>query len=448
MAATLRQRQKAAEVLRGSGTHALAAKAAGVSVSTIKRWLKQPAFRAMLSSSPDIRAGVPAVVESRSVQVGSGGVRCRMWVTSGSEGRGEVLGYFIPPAAYEVADAVVHVHVVRADAVDQVRASIGAQNYPAESSYVPVALSGLSDLFENLPLVCRLGSGDQHESLMAWLEVWQFMDEDGRTRMLGESLWPGQRRFVQALLAHGHVVSIKSRKVGLSTLVAAHAAWTARIRDMNASVHLLSYREDAARELLRGLRRGLEGLPSFLRLPLKRETSTVLCCAAGPEDERNLKAFPATPTTSIETTCSHLVLDEWAHTFDPEAVWQAVEPTLAPRATSALITTARTPGDFVHGYYLKSQAGQTRHTGVFVSVLERPDRSAEWVEQKRLQEGKWQSLRNYPLTAEEAFAAADEPYFAAELVEAAQVDAIDFSAVRRGDRSERREPRDVRDDPS
>jgi hypothetical protein len=71
-----------------------------------------------------------------------------------------------------------------------------------------------------------------------------------------------------AWLEHGHVLSVKSRKVGLSTLVCAHAAWTARIRDVNASVHLLSYRADAAQELLRSLRRGLEGLPPFLRLPL------------------------------------------------------------------------------------------------------------------------------------------------------------------------------------
>jgi hypothetical protein len=70
-----------------------------------------------------------------------------------------------------------------------------------------------------------------------------------------------QRHFLEALLSAGHVISIKSRKVGLSTLVCAHAAWAARIRDVNASVHLLSYREDAAQELLRSLRRGLEGLP-------------------------------------------------------------------------------------------------------------------------------------------------------------------------------------------
>jgi hypothetical protein len=36
---------------------------------------------------------------------------------------------------------------------------------------------------------------------------------------------------------------------------------------------------------------------------------------------------------------------------------------------------ARTSGDFVHDYYRRSEAGETRHTPVFVSVLERADRS-------------------------------------------------------------------------
>jgi hypothetical protein len=101
------------------------------------------------------------------------------------------------------------------------------------------------------------------------------------------------------LVRDGHVVSIKSRKVGLSTLVCAHAAWTARIRDANASVHLLSHREDAAKELLRGLQRGFAGLPAFLRLPVERDTSTVLAFGAGPGDTRRLKAFSATPNASI-----------------------------------------------------------------------------------------------------------------------------------------------------
>ncbi len=120
-------------------------------------------------------------------------------------------------------------------------------------------LKGLDELLENLPLICSLGSQNERESLAAWLEVWAFIDEEGRTQTLADCLWDGQRCFLDELLNKGHVLSIKSRKVGLSTLVCAHAAWTARIRNVNAAVHLLSYREDAAQELLRVLRRGFEG---------------------------------------------------------------------------------------------------------------------------------------------------------------------------------------------
>ena len=431
MAASPKQRQIAADALRANRTQEKAALAAGVDLSTLKRWLPQPSFQALIASSPDIRPGrPPRLGEARGVLESPGDLRCRLWLAAD----GDVLGSYIPPAAVVTAGAVLHVHRVEPEAIEEVVASIGAGVYPADSPYIPVPLAGLDELLGKLPLVCRLASPDARESLAAWLEVWSFVDEEGRTRALAETLWEGQQRFLEALLSAGHVLSIKSRKVGLSTLVCAHAAWTARIRDVNAAVHLLSYREDAAQELLRTLKRGFEGLPSFLRLPLVRETSTVLCYAAGPGDTRSLKAFPATPTAAIEATSSHLVLDEWAHTFDPEAVWAAVEPTLAPRASSALITTARSSGDFVHDYWQRSQAGETRHTAVFVSALERPDRSPAWLEQKRREEGTWRSLRNYPLTPEEAFANAHEPYFAAELLEAAQQEAMPPTPSRAGDR--------------
>jgi hypothetical protein len=55
--------------------------------------------------------------------------------------------------------------------VRRLAASIAAGEYPDESPYIPVPLAELDQLVENLPLVCRLGPADQHESLMAWLGV-------------------------------------------------------------------------------------------------------------------------------------------------------------------------------------------------------------------------------------------------------------------------------------
>jgi hypothetical protein len=202
--ATFQQREAAAEVLRADGIQVEAARAAGVDLSTLKRWLKEPSFQALIVGSPDIRAGWPQRLgEGRGVPESQRDLRCRLWVTAD----GEVLGSYIPPAAFESVDAVLQVHVVQADAVEDVVASIGAGAYPADSPYVPVPLAGLNDdLLDNLPLVCRLGSSDSRESLAAWLELWTFIDEEGRTRTLAESLWEGQRRFLEALLGDGHVL--------------------------------------------------------------------------------------------------------------------------------------------------------------------------------------------------------------------------------------------------
>jgi hypothetical protein len=165
-------------VLRAGGTQAEAAKAAGDrSVSTIKRWLDEPEFRAMIASSPDVRSGAPPKLgKRRGVLASQRDTRLRMWVAADSQ---EVLGSYIPPASFDNAGAVLHVHVVRSADVDTVRASIAEGEYPADSPYVPVPLAGCDDLLENLPLVCRLGSQDAGESLAAWLEVWTFTDEGG-----------------------------------------------------------------------------------------------------------------------------------------------------------------------------------------------------------------------------------------------------------------------------
>ena len=213
MTASFRQRQQAADALRAGSTKVDAALAADIGLSTLKRWLTDDAeFQAMVVSSPDIRPGrPPRLGKERGVPASQRDLRCRLWLAAD----GEVLGSYIPPLAFETAGTVLHVHLVPPEAVDGVVASIGACAYPADSPYIAVPLAGLDDLFEHLPLVCRLASADPRESLAAWLELWMFVDEEGRTRTLAESLWQGQRRFLEALVGDGHVLSIKSRKVGL-----------------------------------------------------------------------------------------------------------------------------------------------------------------------------------------------------------------------------------------
>ena len=247
----------------------------GSRVSTVKRWLSEPDFLAMVSvfagyplggAAKDCRKGRDGGVTGQPAltDVGRWPKATRCWARASRRQRSRPP---VPSYTFMLSRRTRSTPSWRRSELERIRPSRPTFRSP---------LAGWTRLLENLPLVCRLGSSDERESLTAWLEVWTFLDEDGRTQTLATSLWDGQRRFLEALLSDGHVLSIKSRKVGLSTLVCAHAAWTAQIRDVNAAVHLLSYREDAAKELLRSLHRGFEGLPAFLLLPLERQTSTVL----------------------------------------------------------------------------------------------------------------------------------------------------------------------------
>ena len=144
----------AADVLRRDGTQQEAADAAERDLSTIKRWLKDPEFQAMVASSPDIRPGRPPRRREESGAESQSELRCRMWIGA----NGEVLGSYLPGAAVASAGTVLHVHVVPADAVDAVRAAIDVGACPADSPYIPVLLDSQDELLDNLPLVCRLGS--------------------------------------------------------------------------------------------------------------------------------------------------------------------------------------------------------------------------------------------------------------------------------------------------
>jgi hypothetical protein len=70
-------------------------------------------------------------------------------------------------------------------------------------------------------------------------------------------------------------------------------------------------------------------LPEWLGPPITRETQTNdVIGLGGGEDTRVLQCYPTSGNTAVEQTGTHTHVDEWSRMHDPEAVWQAIEPTL------------------------------------------------------------------------------------------------------------------------
>lgn len=249
---------------------------------------------------------------------------------------------------------------------------------------------------EKVDLLVRSAS-----SFRNWLDVWPFVDqESGEKKILGEELWEGQFQAVEAMENVDKFFALKARKLGFTTLEVAYDAYVLRFRDRNARVHLFSRRTDAAVELLDAVKYGLKRLPSWMQLPIVRDTQLEFALQAEPDDRRLAKSYPTSKETAVEATCTHAHVDEWARMEAPRQVWQAIEPSFA--GSAHIITTGRGPVNYASVYWRKCMAGDTAFVPVFVSALNRPDRNEAWLEEKRRSMTEEAFRQEFPMTWEDA----------------------------------------------
>lgn len=271
-------------------------------------------------------------------------------------------------------------------------------------------------------------NADYRELLMAatdfrvFLRHWKFLDQEtGTQRELGNVLWAGQDAAVASFVEHPRVWELKARKLGLSTLEIAYDAWCARFRDTNARVHLYSRRDDAAMELLAAVRYGLERLPEWMQLPLVDMTDHEVTMFAGPDDRRLVKAYPASPNTAVEATCTHGHVDELDRMPFASKTWQAIEPTMA--GSAHIVTTINGPSTFCAGFWRKAVTGDTEYFPLFVDALKRPGRDIAWWKKRVSSFGETETRREYPLRWEDALFGGTDFVFAGADLDFAQQDA-------------------------
>lgn len=239
-----------------------------------------------------------------------------------------------------------------------------------------------------------------------FLRYWNFVNQEtGEVQILGEDLWPGQEEFVQTMKDNKKIYALKARKLGYTTLGIAFSGWTARFGPTNARVHVFSRREDAAQQIVRHVKFGLQRLPEWMALPMKPRNGKIEIIA-GEHDLRIVQAYPADEETAVEETANHAHVDEWARMGNPKQVYQAIEPTMA--GTAHIITTGRGPQNYSGQFWLKSMAGDTPFKSFFTNALARKGRDEAWLEAKKRGMDEISFRQEYAMTWEDAlFAGGD-----------------------------------------
>lgn len=255
-----------------------------------------------------------------------------------------------------------------------------------------------------------------------FLNHWHFRNQNtGEIAILGEILWAGQEKFVEAVETEDKLYALKARKLGYTTIECAWDAYVARFRDVNARVHLFSRRQASANELLEAVVFGLKRLPAWMQLPVSSANKDEVRLYANANDERIIKAYPADEDTAVEATCSHGHVDEWARMGNPRRVWQAIEPSMA--GSCHIITTGMGPANFPASFWRKTMAGDSGFKDFFMSALERSDRDAKWLEKKRLSMEEKEFRQEYAMSWKDALFGGGEFVFSSAILDRAHVDA-------------------------
>jgi len=164
-------------------------------------------------------------------------------------------------------------------------------------------------------------------------------------------LYEFQEETLEDFIEHDRNIVLKSRQMGISTLVSAYALWT-MIFNPGKNVLILSTVQNTSKEIVSKIRLANNNLPSWLKVPTVEDNrlslkfkneSRVLAASSAADSARGFSAFL-------------LVMDECAFIDNAEEVWTSAQQTMATGGRAILLSTPNGVGNFFHQMWVDAEA--------------------------------------------------------------------------------------------
>lgn len=186
-------------------------------------------------------------------------------------------------------------------------------------------------------------------------------------------LFPFQEDTLQSFIDNDRNVILKSRQMGISTLVAAYSLWV-MIFNPGKNVLILSIKESAAKEIVTKVKLANNNLPNWLkvqtiednRLSIKfKNESRILAASSAPDSARGFSA-------------SVLIMDECAFIDNAEEVWTSAQQTMATGGRAILLSTPNGIGNFFHKIWIDAEAKRNNFKTIQLKWSLHPERDQAW----------------------------------------------------------------------
>jgi len=195
-------------------------------------------------------------------------------------------------------------------------------------------------------------------------------------------LYPFQESTLKGFHDYRYLMILKSRQLGITTLVAAYSLWM-MIFNEDKNILVISIKQEISKEIITKVRFANEHLPSWLKvkettnnfLSLRLANGSMVAATSSAKDAGRSKAL------------SLLILDEAAFIDDAEQIWTSAYNTLSTGGRAIILSTPNGVGNWFHRMWVGAEKKKNDFHTLSLKWDLHPERDLSWREEQTKQLG-------------------------------------------------------------
>ena len=196
------------------------------------------------------------------------------------------------------------------------------------------------------------------------------------------NLFPFQRDTLNRFHTDRYLLILKSRQLGITTLVAAYSLWLA-LFNSDKSILIISIKQEVSTEIITKVRFANEHLPSWLREKEDNNNRMSLKLANGSQVSATSSAKDAGRSKAL----SLLIVDEAAFIEEAESIWTSAYNTLSTGGRAIILSTPNGVGNWFHRMWVNAEKKKNDFKTIKLPWNLHPERDQIWRDEQTKQLG-------------------------------------------------------------
>ena len=187
------------------------------------------------------------------------------------------------------------------------------------------------------------------------------------------NLYPFQEKVLRLWRDHPYDIVLKSRQLGISTLVAGYSLWLMTFQK-DKNVLCIATKQETAKNMVTKVKFMFENLPSWLKVNAEENNKLTLRLSNGSQ----IKAVSAAGDAGRSEAVSLLIIDEAAFIEGIAEIWASAQQTLATGGGAIVLSTPYGTGNWFHQTWVRAEAQENDFLPIKLPWYVHPERDEHW----------------------------------------------------------------------